>query len=203
MIRVLFFGDAYMEHAGITDIIKKSKTDWCVENYAKSRSGQSLIAATAYSNYTRLKQMHPDDKYICVIQDTTRNIFTYHDPKTKQYSGMNIDNIAQHLKDAPHTKDLAKFGVKFLNDENLGTQFYASCFGIAEFFRCYDVPLLSFTAYDHEEKYKNDDPKLENIAIMKEMYLKSQEIFPQGALKFGTTTEVANELIKHIERKLL
>jgi hypothetical protein len=203
MIRVLFFGDAYLEHAGIVEIIKNKRTEWCVENHAKSKSGQSLIAATAYSTYTRLKNSYPDDQYVCVVQETTRNIFTYHDPKTKQYMGMNLDNLEQHRKDFPHTKDLTKFGEKFLNDENLGTQFYASCFGLAEFFRCYDVPLLTFTAYDHEEKYRNDNPGLENIAVMKEMYLKNREIFLNGAVKFGSTTDVANELITHIERKLL
>lgn len=202
MIRVLFFGDAYLEQAGIVELIKNMKADWHVENYAKAKSGQSLISATAYSTYTRLKTIHPDDQYVCVVQETTRNVFTYFDPKTKQYMGMNVDNLDQHHKEFPHTKDLVKFGKKFLNDENLGTQFYASCFGLAEFFKCYEVPLITFTAYDHEEKYRNDNPKLENIAVMKEMYLKNQEIFPNGAVKFGSTLEVANELINHIERKL-
>lgn len=202
MIRVLFFGDVYLEQAGIVDIIKRSKPEWMVENYAKAKSGQSLISATAYSTYTRLKVMHPDDKYVCIVQNTTRNVFTYFDPKVKQYMGMNVDNLTQHHKEFPHTKDLVKFGGKFLNDENLGVQFYSSCFGLTEFFKCYEVPLITFTAYDHEEKYRNDNSKLENIAIMKEIYLKNQAIFPNGAVKFGSTLDVANELINHIERKL-
>jgi hypothetical protein len=203
MNRILFFGDAYTEQSGIVDLVKNKKPDWIVENYAKAKSGQSLISATAYSTYTKLKGTYPDDTYVCVVQETTRNIFTYFDPKLKQYMGMNLDSLDQHHKEFPHTKDLVKFGRKFLNDENLGTQFYASCFGLAEFFSCYDVPTITFTAYDHEEKYRNDNPKLENIAVMKEMYLKNQTIFPNGAVKFGSTADVANELITHIEKKLL
>lgn len=205
-----------------TGYIKALKPDWEIFNFGKGGASQSMIAANAYSNYARLKNQYPDDKFVCIIQDTYRNRFTFYSHKKKSYEGLNCDKLDSHKKNYPETADLVKFAEKFLNDENLGVQFYTQAMGIQEFFRMQDVPYVNFSFYNHAYRYRED--KLDNLNIMKEHYLKHLEIFPNGALErvyeYYNTNEmnsvlphwhlkgqyheiVAKDLVEHIERKLL
>jgi hypothetical protein len=188
-----------------TGFIKKMKPDWEIFNFGFGGAGQSMISANAYSNYTRLKTIYPDDKFICIVQDTFRNRFTYYNNKGKHYFSINADNPRAHLDNYPDTKDLVKFTETFLNDENLGVQFYCQSMGVMEFFRSMGVPALNFSFYNHELIY-NDDEKDLAVDIMKQEYLKNLKLFPTGAVQrimdhYKITSEQASLPGHHIKHQ--
>lgn len=206
-----------------TGFIRKMRPDWEILNAATGGSGQSLIVANAYSNYSRIKAIYPDEKIICVVQDTFRNRFTYLHKRGNHYFGLNVDHTQNHLMRYPEEKDLVKFANTFLNDENLGTQFYAQSFGIMEFFRSANVPAVNFSFYNHELIYADDEPG-KNIDLLKQEYVRQMKIFPKGAVQrildyYDVTPEiaslpghhikhqyheiVANDLVAYIETNLL
>jgi hypothetical protein len=162
--------------------IKQLKPDWEVFNFSKSSPSQSTIAAAAYSSYSRLKHVYPDDQFICIIQDTYRVQYTYWSKKSAQFEGLNFNYLDLHLNNHPETKDLVKFAKRFLNEENLGTQYYAQALGVLEFFRMNSVPTIHFNFYNHRNVYKNDTVN-SNLGIMRDEYLKGLTLFPNGAIE--------------------
>lgn len=164
-----------------TGIIQKLRPEWEVFNFGKGGASQLIIVDNAFNQYLQIKERFPDDKIICIMQDTFRTRLTFYSSKKMRREGMNVDNINNQLRNHPESKELIGYVKTFLDDEYSATQFYYQLFNLRNFFKLSSVPFINFSFINHEYTYRYDTNS--NISKMKKEYLKHSTLYPMGGLQ--------------------
>jgi hypothetical protein len=164
-----------------TGFMKKMRTDWSIHNFGKGGASQQMITENMFNNFVRIRMEYPNEKIVCVMQDTFRNRMTFCSSQKYQLEGLNVDKIDIHTKHYPETSELVSYIKKFIDEETLATQFYSQAFIMRDFFKKLNIPFLNFSFYNHAYTYRFD--MSEKIRAMKSEYIKTIDIFPTGALQ--------------------